>query len=110
MLFVDTINALNPLRDSERLSATNPCGEQPLPPHGSCVLGPINASRFVRNPFGVNGPPGFDFSELGRRVRIQVRLLDNVLDLTRWPLPEQAAEAQAKRRIGVGLSGLGMRC
>ena len=107
MLFVDTINALNPLRDSERLSATNPCGEQPLPPHGSCVLGPINASRFVRNPFGVNGPPGFDFSELGRRVRIQVRLLDNVLDLTRWPLPEQAAEAQAKRRIGVGLSGLG---
>lgn len=107
VLFVDTINALNPLRDSERLSATNPCGEQPLPPHGSCVLGPINVSRFVRNPFGANGPPGFDFSELGRRVRIQVRLLDNVLDLTRWPLPEQAAEAQAKRRIGVGLSGLG---
>ena len=71
------------------------------------MLGPINVSRFVRNPFGANGPPGFDFSELGRRVRIQVRLLDNVLDLTRWPLPEQAAEAQAKRRIGVGLSGLG---
>lgn len=106
VLFIDTINALNPLRDSERLAATNPCGEQPLPPYGSCVLGPIQVSRFVRHPFGAGGPPGFDFNALARRVRIQVRLLDNVLDLTRWPLPEQAAEARAKRRIGVGLSGL----
>lgn len=106
VLFIDTINALNPLRDSERLAATNPCGEQPLPAYGSCVLGPIQVSRFVRRPFGVGGPPGFDFKALARRVHIQVRLLDNVLDLTRWPLPEQAAEARAKRRIGVGLSGL----
>lgn len=106
VLFIDTINALNPLRGSEWLAATNPCGEQPLPAYGSCVLGPIHISRFVRHPFGVGGPAGFDFSALARRVRIQVRLLDNVLELTHWPLPEQAAEARAKRRIGVGLSGL----
>lgn len=106
VLFIDTINALNPLRDGERLAATNPCGEQPLPPYGSCVLGPIQIPRFVRHAFGKGGTPGLDFNALARRVRIQVRLLDNVLDLTRWPLPEQAAEAHAKRRIGVGLSGL----
>lgn len=106
VLFIDTINALNPLRGSEWLAATNPCGEQPLPAYGSCVLGPIQVSRFVRHPFGVGGTAGFDFSALAQRVRIQVRLLDNVLELTHWPLPEQAAEARAKRRIGVGLSGL----
>ena len=74
------------------------------------MLGPINASRFVRNPFGVNGPPGFDFSELGRRVRIQVRLLDNVLDLTRWPLPEQAAGPRPNAVSAWDCPGLGMRC
>ncbi|KWK39579.1 ribonucleotide reductase-like protein, partial [Burkholderia stagnalis] len=107
LLFLDTIHDANPLREHERIDATNPCGEQPLPAYGSCVLGPIDLTRFVRHPFGIDGEPGFDFATLADAVRVQVRMLDNVLDLTAWPLAAHAREAHSKRRIGVGVTGLG---
>ncbi|MDP2066690.1 MAG: LAGLIDADG family homing endonuclease [Burkholderiaceae bacterium] len=83
------------------------CGEQPLPPYGCCDLGPVILTRFVRHPFGFQGEPTFDFDAFGRSVATQVRALDNVLDVTFWPLPQQQAEAAAKRRIGVGFTGMG---
>jgi len=83
------------------------CGEQPLPPYGCCDLGPIILTRFVRHAFGFGGPPHFDFEAFAKSVAVQARALDNVLDLTFWPLEQQKAEAHAKRRIGVGFTGLG---
>jgi ribonucleoside-diphosphate reductase alpha chain len=83
------------------------CGEQPLPPYGCCDLGPIILNRFVRHPFGIGGEPMFDFDAFEEVVATQVRMLDNVLDVTFWPLPQQRAESAAKRRIGVGFTGLG---
>ena len=92
--------------DANGLHAHN-CGEQPLPPYGCCDLGPVILPRFVRHPFGVGGTASFDFERFEHAVTLQVRALDNVLDLTYWPLPQQQAEAAAKRRIGVGFTGLG---
>ncbi len=99
---VDDVHAF----DANGLYVHN-CGEQPLPPYGCCDLGPIILTRFVRHPFGFSGEPSFDFEAFAASVAIQVRALDNVLDVTFWPLPQQQAEAAAKRRIGVGFTGLG---
>lgn len=83
------------------------CGEQPLPAYGCCDLGPIILTRFVKNPFGFGGQPEFDYDEFAKAVALQVRALDNVLDITFWPLQEQRDESASKRRIGVGFTGLG---
>jgi len=83
------------------------CGEQPLPSYGCCDLGPIILTRFIRHPFGFKGVPAFDFDAFEKSVALQVRALDNVLDVTFWPLPQQREESAAKRRIGVGFTGMG---
>jgi len=104
-ILIDRVNEMNNNWWCENIRATNPCGEQPLPPYGSCLLGSVNLTTFVRDPFGPNAR--FDWEEYREVVRVFTRMLDNVVEINGLPLEQQRREIMSKRRHGMGFLGLG---
>ncbi|MCP4933247.1 MAG: ribonucleoside-diphosphate reductase, adenosylcobalamin-dependent, partial [bacterium] len=104
-ILIDKVNEMNNNWFCENVRATNPCGEQPLPPYGACLLGSINLTKFVREPFTKKA--SFDWEAFSEVVAIFTRMLDNVVDINGLPLEEQRKEIEHKRRHGMGYLGLG---